>query len=86
MGKGLWIYKYPSGKKTWYARYTVKDTGSQKTLLIGDYPDISLADARLKNSEIRKIAKSGIDPKLHLANKLNNLKSKLLLKHWQKTG
>lgn len=50
------------GTKTFRQDYTFD--GKQKTFIIGNYPDISLADAREKANELRKQAKRGIDPNL----------------------
>lgn len=48
---GLFLFVPPTGKKVWRMRYRFE--GKEKTLVIGPYPEISLADARIKQSEAK---------------------------------
>ena len=57
---GLFLFVPPTGKKVWRMRY--RFDGKEKTLVIGPYPEISLADARIKQSEAKVKLISGIDP------------------------
>ncbi|MBA0195488.1 tyrosine-type recombinase/integrase [Pectobacterium brasiliense] len=57
---GLYLLIKPNGAKHWRLKYRV--AGKEKKLSIGVYPDISLAEARLKREEARKIVASGSDP------------------------
>lgn len=57
---GLFIYVPPSGKKVWRLRYRFE--GKEKTLVIGPYPQVSLAEARAKQSEAKLKIAGGIDP------------------------
>ncbi|KHT23889.1 tyrosine-type recombinase/integrase [Pectobacterium brasiliense] len=59
-GAGLYLLIKPNGAKYWRLKYRV--AGKEKKLSIGVYPDISLAEARLKREEARKIVASGGDP------------------------
>ena len=59
-GQGLYIYLRESGKKLWQMSYRFE--GKQKTLSFGEYPAISLAEAREKRSQIKKLIAQGIDP------------------------
>ncbi|QHQ16460.1 tyrosine-type recombinase/integrase [Pectobacterium parmentieri] len=59
-GAGLYLLIKPNGAKYWRLKYRV--VGKEKKLSIGVYPDISLAEARLKREEARKIVASGGDP------------------------
>lgn len=59
-GQGLALYVQPTGSKLWRFRY--RYGGLPKTLHIGSWPAISLADAREKCSEARKSLASGHDP------------------------
>lgn len=59
-GAGLYLLIKPNGAKYWRLKYRV--AGKEKKLSIGVYPDISLAEARLKREEARKIIASGGDP------------------------
>ncbi|EGT4273344.1 tyrosine-type recombinase/integrase [Cronobacter sakazakii] len=57
---GLFLFVPPSGKKVWRLRYRFQ--GKEKTLVIGPYPEISLTEARAKQSEAKIKLLSGIDP------------------------
>lgn len=59
-GGGLYLLIKPNGAKYWRLKYRV--LGKEKKLSIGVYPDISLADARLKREEARKVVALGGDP------------------------
>jgi integrase len=63
-GGGLYLYIRKSGAKAWECRYIKPATQKPTYTGIGSYPDISLADARLKATEIRKLVADGIDPQL----------------------
>jgi len=59
-GKGLYLEVDPKGSKLW--RYRYRFNGKQKTLALGVYDDVSLAGARDKHQEARKLLAAGIDP------------------------
>ena len=59
MGLHLWVKD--SNKKYWIYRYTIG--GKQKNIGLGPYPDVGLADARIKAIEAKKKVSTGIDPK-----------------------
>ncbi|WP_260282296.1 tyrosine-type recombinase/integrase [Proteus terrae] len=59
-GGGLYLLVKPNGSKYWRLKYRVD--GKEKKLSIGVYPEISLADARLKREEARKVIAVGGDP------------------------
>ncbi|MFL5241532.1 MAG: tyrosine-type recombinase/integrase [Gemmataceae bacterium] len=59
-GGGLFLLVQPSGGKWW--RYKYRFAGKEKLLALGAYPDISLADARERHSQARKILAAGNDP------------------------
>ena len=60
-GAGLFLDVMPSGKKVFRLAY--RSDGKQRTALIGEYPAVRLADARLRASAIKLSLRSGIDPK-----------------------
>lgn len=62
-GGGMFLSIQPSGSKWWRLAY--RFDGKQKLLALGTYPDTSLADARLKRDEARKLLANGIDPSAH---------------------
>ena len=51
---------HPTGTETFYIRYTFN--GKQKKKILGAYPDVSLAEARVKYGEVIKQISEGIDP------------------------
>jgi integrase len=59
---GLRLAIFPSGKKSWIARYRRPDSGKTAKLTIGKYPEISLSTARIRVSEARDAVSNGIDP------------------------
>jgi integrase len=59
-GKGLYLYVQPSSSKYWRFKYRI--AGKEKLLALGTYPDVSLARARDKRDEARRLLADGIDP------------------------
>jgi len=59
-GGGLALQVQPSGGKFWRFRY--RFAGVEKILALGSYPATSLADARSKRDEARKLLEAGKDP------------------------
>jgi hypothetical protein len=59
--KGLYALVQPTGGKLF--RFDYRFDGKRKTLALGQYPDVSLAQAREKRDEARKlIAQGTLDP------------------------
>jgi integrase len=59
-GGGLNFVVMPSGSKLWRLSYRFNE--KQKTLALGKYPDVSLAEARRRQQEARTQVANGIDP------------------------
>ena len=59
-GFGLYLLVHPNGSKYWQLGYRFE--GKQKVFSIGVYPAVSLADARQRRDEAKKLLASGIDP------------------------
>ena len=59
-GGGMHLLIQPSGSKYWRLQY--RFAGKQKMLALGVYPEISLAAARLRRDEARKLIANNIDP------------------------
>ncbi|MCX2497710.1 integrase [Plesiomonas shigelloides] len=59
-GGGLYLLVNPSGSKYWRLKY--RFVGKEKLLAIGVYPDISLAQARSRREEAKKLLLEGKDP------------------------
>lgn len=58
--KGLYLFVQASGGKLW--RFDYRFDGKRKTLALGAYPDVSLADARNKRDDARKLLANETDP------------------------
>jgi integrase len=58
--RGLHLSVYPNGSKLWHLRYRIE--GKERTASLGKYPDVSLAEAREKRDQMRKLVAKGIDP------------------------
>ncbi len=59
-GGGLFLLVTVQGGKLWRLAYWF--TGKQKTLSIGEYPIVSLTDARAKREEAKRQLVNGIAP------------------------
>ncbi|MBO1111824.1 tyrosine-type recombinase/integrase [Bordetella petrii] len=57
-GNGLYLCVAISGSKSWMVRYRLLD-GRQRTIVIGAYPMMSLADAKIRAEEIHLAARTG---------------------------
>lgn len=62
-GEGLFLLVQTSGSRLWRMAY--RFNGKQKTLAFGVYPHVSLADARDRRAEARRVLASGKDPATH---------------------
>jgi len=61
-GEGLYLEVTPTGGRLWRLKY--RFGGKEKRLAIGQYPALSLADARQRAQEARRGLVDGIDPGL----------------------
>ncbi len=61
-GGGLLLLIDPSGSKLWRLDYRRPGTGKRNMLSLGAYPAVTLAKARDKREEARKLLADGIDP------------------------
>lgn len=59
-GGGMYLEVMPSGSKYWRLKY--RFGGKEKRLAFGVYPDTSLADARGRRDDARKLLANGSDP------------------------
>ncbi len=59
-GGGLCLLVPPSGAKLWRWRY--RFDGKEKMMALGEYPLISLKEARERQAEVRKALANGFDP------------------------
>ena len=61
-GAGLCLLVHPSGKKTWV--YIYRFNSKQTKITLGQYPHISLKEARKARQEARALLDQGIDPRI----------------------
>ena len=59
-GGGLYLLIHTNGGKYWQMAY--RFAGKQKTLSLGVYPDVTLADARERRDQARKLLANNTDP------------------------
>lgn len=59
-GDGLYLLIQPNGSRWWRMKYYFR--GTEKTLSVGVYPEISLKQARERRKDIREQVAAGIDP------------------------
>jgi integrase len=59
-GGGLYLWVKPTGGKLW--RWSYRFEGKEKLMSLGKYPDVSLAQARERHTEARKLLATGVDP------------------------
>ncbi|HBZ7679713.1 TPA: integrase arm-type DNA-binding domain-containing protein [Klebsiella variicola subsp. variicola] len=62
-GDGMFLLVKPNGSKYW--RFRFRFGGKQHLMAFGVYPEISLADARKKREEARRLVAASIDPREH---------------------
>lgn len=59
-GGGLYLLVNPNGSRYWRLKYRI--VGKEKLLALGVYPDITLAEARQKRADAKKVLAAGGDP------------------------
>lgn len=59
-GGGLFLLIQTNGSKLWRLKY--RYLGTERLLSFGPYPVVSLADARTKRDEAKKLISEGVDP------------------------
>jgi integrase len=57
---GLFLAVMPAGGKLWRWKYRFE--GAEKLMALGSYPEVSLAAARERHAEGRRLLASGVDP------------------------
>lgn len=60
-GMGLELRISTNGSRGWRLRYT-RPNGKRNMISLGQYPEVSLAEAREKRTDMRRLISQGIDP------------------------
>ncbi|WP_110669979.1 tyrosine-type recombinase/integrase [Salinicola halophilus] len=60
-GSGLQLVISPGGSRGWRLRYT-RPNGKRNMMSLGSYPEVTLAEAREKRTDARRLLSQGIDP------------------------
>lgn len=76
-GGGLFLWVTPTGSRIWRMRYYFPKGGKEKMMVMGEYPMISLQEAREKRSEAKKLLNQNIDPMAVKKGELEDLKRDL---------
>lgn len=76
-GNGMHLLVHPNGSKYWRLQY--RFGGKQKMLALGVYPDVSLADARARRDDARKLLAKIKRKMIRLSRRKHVLLSSLLL-------
>ncbi|MBY0344456.1 MAG: integrase arm-type DNA-binding domain-containing protein [Sphingomonadales bacterium] len=59
---GLFLHVSPKNHKSWRFKYRLE--GKEQLLTLGTYPEVSLAEAREKRNDARKLLREGRDPRV----------------------
>ncbi len=62
-GLGLYLLVQPTGKRLWRFKYRIN--GKEFLEALGSYPEVSLADARTRRDDLRRLHASGVDLAAH---------------------
>ena len=62
-GAGLYLAVQPTGAKCWRYRYRI--AGRENVFAIGEYPAISLQQARAERDKARELVRTGVHPVAH---------------------
>jgi len=62
-GLGMYLEVMPNGSRYWRLKY--RHFGKEKRISLGVYPQTTLAEAREKRYEARKLMEKDVDPSLH---------------------
>jgi integrase len=69
---GLYIEVRPTGSKLWRYRYRI--AGKENVYALGEYPELTLSDARTARDDARALVRQGIHPShVRQAERLNNI-------------
>ena len=76
--KGLCLLVSPTAARLWRWRY--RFDGKEKMMALGEYPDVTLKEARDRHAAVRKVLDAGVDPmserKAQTENRLRELEER----------
>lgn len=67
-GGGLYLLVKANGTKSWRMKFNKPEDGKESTLTFGDYPMVSIKDAREQREQARSLLAKGINPKIEKDN------------------
>lgn len=73
---GLYLYVTKAGNKIWRMKYRFPRGGKEKVIVFGEYPAITLQDAREKQMEAKKLLANNVDPMAVKKGQLDDLREK----------
>ena len=76
-GDMLYIFTSPTGKKSWKVLYTFE--GKKGTVTLGEYPILSIKEARFRRDEIKQMLFNGITPSQKLKEEEKNKQKAITL-------
>lgn len=76
-GNGLVINITPNGGKYWYLQYKHPINKKSQMYKLGDYPTLSLANARIACQDCKTLLAQGIDPKDHAKKQIKARQAKI---------
>jgi integrase len=74
---GLYLFVSKAGNKIWRMKYYFPKGGKEKKIVFGEYPLVSLQDAREKQMEAKKLLLQNIDPMASKKEELQNINEEL---------
>ena len=77
-GDGLYLRIATSGTKTWLFNYYRPHTNKRANLSFGNYPSVTLAEARSMRSDSRSLLAKGIDPQASKVQSARNNQEQLM--------
>lgn len=72
---GLYLWVTKAGNKIWRMKYRFPKGGKEKVIVFGEYPAITLQDAREKQIEAKKLLANNVDPMAVKKEQLAGLRS-----------
>lgn len=73
-GGGLFLFITPKGSKLWRMKYRFPKSGKERLISFGEYPLLSLKDAREARERVKKLIANNTDPMADRREKIKGIK------------